>query len=167
LPWLYYKEDAVAVDLETRVAKLEAAEEIRSLKARYAKACDEGYQPAAMEPLFTKDAVWTDVTGRFGTHEGLEAICEFFGGVSDSISWAGHYMIGPNITVADDLENATGSWYLWQPCTIDGDAVWIAGTYADQYRKDEGAWKMSRLELTVEKLTSFEEGWAKQPFIGG
>jgi hypothetical protein len=156
----------VADDLSTRVAKLEAIEEIRSLKARYAKACDDGYLPENMVPLFTEDAVWTDVTGRFGTHEGRQAVCDFFDGVSDSISWAGHYMIAPNITVNDDLETATGTWYLWQPCTIDGEAIWLAGTYLDHYRKDDGVWKMSRLELTLEKMTSFEEGWAKQPFVG-
>lgn len=154
------------MDLSIRVAKLEAVEEIRSLKARYAKACDIGYVPTEMVPLFTEDAVWSDVTGRFGTHEGRDAICAFFADVSSSISWAGHYMIAPDISVNDDLETATGRWYLWQPCTIDGDAVWLAGTYADNYRKDDGQWKMSRLELTVERLTSFEEGWAKQPFIG-
>lgn len=156
----------MSTDLATRVAKLEAAEEIRSLKARYAKVCDIGYPPDEMVPLFTEDAVWTDVTGRFGTHEGRDAICDFFAGVSESISWAGHYMIGPKITVDDDLVNAQGTWYLFQPCIIDGDAVWLAGSYADQYRFEDDAWKMARLELTLEVVTSFEEGWAKQRFIG-
>jgi hypothetical protein len=32
-------------DLETRIAKLEAVEEIRRLKARYADVCDTGYDP--------------------------------------------------------------------------------------------------------------------------
>lgn len=154
-------------DLSTRIAKLEAAEAIRSLKARYAKACDIGYSPEAMRPLFTEDAVWSDVNERFtGTHEGRDAICDFFAGASERISWAGHYMIGPDINVADDLENATGTWYLWQPCTVDGEAAWIVGTYADQYRLEDGDWKIARLELTVETVTSFEQGWVKQPFIG-
>jgi len=157
----------MADDLTARIAKLEAAEEIRELKVRYAKACDDGYKPAGMVPLFTEDAVWTDVTGRFGTHEGRDAICDFFDGVSDQIQWAGHYMIGPDITVNDDLETATGTWYLWQPCTIDGEATWLAGTYLDHYRKDsDGRWKISRLELTVDVLTPFAEAWATKQVAG-
>jgi hypothetical protein len=156
----------MADDLSLRVAKLEAAEDIRSLKARYAKVCDTGYKPEGMAPLFTEDAVWTDVTGRFGTHDGRDAICDFFAGVSGSIGWAAHYMIAPSIKVNDDLETATGSWYLWQPCTIDGKAIWLAGTYEDQYRKEDGAWKMSRLELTLEAVTPFDDGWVKQRFVG-
>jgi hypothetical protein len=156
----------VSDDLSTRIAKLEAAEAIRSLKARYAKACDIDYAPDAMRPLFTQDAVWSDIKGRFtGTHEGIEAICEFFAGAAEKISWAGHYMIGPDIDVADDLVNATGSWYLWQPCTIDGEAAWIVGTYADTYRIEDGVWKIARLELTLETVTPYEQGWAKQQFM--
>jgi hypothetical protein len=153
--------------LEKRVARLEAAEEIRALKARYAKVCDVGYPPDGMVPLFTEDAVWTDTTGRFGTHDGRDAICEFFAGVSGQIAWAAHYMIGPNIQVNDDLETATGTWYLFQPCTIDGQATWLAGSYVDEYRKEDGDWKMSRLELTLETVTSFDQGWAKEQFVGG
>ena len=45
-------------DLARTVAKLQAAEDIRHLKARYARVCDTGYTPSEMIPLFTKDAVW-------------------------------------------------------------------------------------------------------------
>lgn len=153
-------------ELGIRIARLEAIEEIRSLKARYAKACDNGYQPKDMVPLFTRDAVWRDTTGRFGTHEGIDAICAFFEGVSDSITWAGHYIILPDIEVDADLRSAKGTWYLWQPCTIDGEAIWMAATYYDEYRKEEGEpWKMSRLDLSLDWVTSFEEGWAKRPFV--
>ena len=45
-------------DLAHTVAKLQAAEDIRHLKARYARVCDTGYKPAGMVGLFTSDAVW-------------------------------------------------------------------------------------------------------------
>jgi hypothetical protein len=42
--------------------------------------------------------------------------------------------------LADDLEAAIGSWYLWQPCTLATDegprAVWLTGRYADRYRRE-------------------------------
>lgn len=159
----------MALDLETRVAKLEAAEAIRHLKARYAAVCDTGYDPDKMAPLFTKDAVW-DSGERFGTYTGIEEIYGFFKGVSGLVTWALHYMIDPLIKVDDDLEHATGSWYLFQPCTLrEGDKlepVWLTGTYADTYRKEGGVWRFARVELTVQTLTPFEEGWVRRPFRG-
>lgn len=153
-------------DLERTVAKLQAAEEIRHLKARYAAVCDTGYSPERMVPLFTADAVWDG--GRFGRHEGIDAIYAFFAGVGNDILWALHYMVAPIVEVSDDLTTATGSWYLWQPCTVvapEGPkAVWLTGTYADRYRKEDGAWRFSEVRLDCQTISPIDEGWVRKPF---
>ena len=102
---------------EARIARLEAVEEIRVLKARYADVCDTGYDPDRMAPFFTDDAVW-DGGERFGRYEGIDEIRGFFAGVSSQITWALHYMIAPVIEVSEDGQTATGSWYLLEPCTM-------------------------------------------------
>src|SRR4029077_12082599 len=103
--------------VEARIARLEAVEAIRVLKARYADACDTGYDPGRMRPFFTEDAVW-DGGPRFGRYEGVDAVCEFFAGISSTIPGALHYMIAPLTEITDDGRTATGSWYLLEPCTI-------------------------------------------------
>jgi hypothetical protein len=154
-------------DVAARVARLEAIEAIRTLKARYADVCDTGYDPDRMAPFFTDDAVW-DGGERFGRYEGLEAIRGFFRDVSSQIVWALHYMVAPVIEVADDPETATGSWYLWQPCTVVGpdgpQAVWLTGRYADRYRREGGEWRFEEVRLSVETISPFEDGWARRPF---
>jgi hypothetical protein len=154
-------------ELGARLARLEAIEDIRVLKARYANVCDTGYDPERMRPFFTDDAVW-DGGERFGRHEGIEAVCAFFAGVSSQITWALHYMIAPEIEVAADLASATGSWYLWQPCTVIGEdgpqAVWLTGRYADLYRREPDGWKFSEVKLDCQTITPFEEGWVRRPF---
>jgi hypothetical protein len=154
-------------DLAHRVARLEAAEAIRQLKARYADVCDTGYDPDRMEPLFTPDAVW-DGGERFGRYEGIEAIRGFFAGVSSQIVWALHYMVAPAIDVDEDGTNARGAWYLWQPCTVVGpdgpQAVWLTGRYADRYRLEDGGWRFSEVLLDVQAVTPFEDGWVRRPF---
>jgi uncharacterized protein (TIGR02246 family) len=152
-------------DLELRVAKLEAAKQIRSLKASYASGCDKNYSPDELAPLFTEDAVWVDPSGTFGKHEGREAIRAFFVGVSATLIWARHYVINPVIDVADDLTTASGTWYLWQTCTIDNEAVWIIGAYKDEYRREDGVWLISRCELTLDAITPFDRGWVEQQFL--
>lgn len=156
-------------ELEQRVLRLEAIEAIRALKARYADMCDTGYDPERMKPMFTADAVW-DGGDRFGRYEGIDEIYGFFAGVSSQIVWALHYMVAPLIEIAPDLETATGSWYLWQPCTLVTDtgpqAVWLTGRYADRYRLEADGWKFSEVRLDVQTVSPFEAGWVKQPFVG-
>ena len=154
-------------DLDRRVARLEAIEAIRVLKARYADVCDTGYDAVRMRPLFTDDAVW-DGGPRFGRYQGVDAVCEFFAGVSSQITWALHYMIAPIIELAEDGETARGSWYLLEPCTMTTDegprAMLLMGRYADRYRKTDGGWKISELVLDCQAITPLDEGWVRTPF---
>ena len=72
-------------DLAHTVAKLQAVEEIRQLKARYARRLRHGLQPrrhgAASSPRTP-----SGTAARFGRYEGVDAICGFFAGVSSQIT---------------------------------------------------------------------------------
>jgi hypothetical protein len=116
-----------------------------------------------MRSVFTSDAVW-DGGERFGVHDGFDAIYAFFAGVSREITWALHYMIAPVVEV--DGDTATASWYLLEPCTLNGQAVWLMGNYRDEYRREDGRWKISRLEIRFQTMTPHEEGWARTRFLG-
>ena len=154
-------------ELGGRLDRLEAIEDICTLKARYADVCDTGYDPVRMRPFFTTDAVW-DGGSRFGRHEGIEAVCGFFAGVSSQITWALHYMVAPIIEIADDGQTATGSSYLLEPCTIATDggprAMVITGRYADRYRLEPDGWKFSEVVLDCQTISPLDEGWARRPF---
>jgi hypothetical protein len=154
-------------DLAGRLDRLEAIEAIRTMKARYAEVCDTGYDPVRMREFFTEDAVWDG--GRFGRHEGVDAICDFFAGISKQITWALHYMIAPVIEVAEDGETATGSWYLLEPVTMVTDAgpraMVIMGRYSDRYCKTADGWKFSELVLDCQMISPLDEGWVRTPFF--
>jgi hypothetical protein len=157
----------VAGELERRVARLEAVEAICSLKERYAVVCDSGYDPVGMRPFFTQDAVWDGGT-RFGRYEGIDAVCDFFAGISSTITWALHYMVAPNIEIASDTRTAEGTWYLFEPCTVATDegarAMLITGRYADRYRLVENEWKFSEVKLDCQTFSPLDEGWVRTPF---
>jgi Asp-tRNA(Asn)/Glu-tRNA(Gln) amidotransferase A subunit family amidase len=40
-------------------------------------------------------------------------------------------------------------------------------TYDDQYRKINGAWYASRMQVNVHFITPYEDGWVKTPMIEG
>lgn len=150
-------------DLERRVRVLEDVEAIKTLKFRYADACDRGYDADDLAAFFAEDAVWDG--GLFGRYEGREAIRQFFRDVSSTITFAMHYMMNPIVEV--DGDRGHGSWYLFQTCTFAEGNTPILGAarYDEEYVKIGGAWLFQRLRLVSSFWTPYEEGWVKRPFV--
>jgi ketosteroid isomerase-like protein len=149
-------------DLETRVRVLEDIEDIKRLKHRYCGYCDDGYDADALAGLFTEDAVW-DGRDR-GRYEGREAIRQFFQVAPERLPFAIHMVMNAVIDV--DGDRATGTWYLFQPCTYaDGDqAIWGSAHYNEEYVRVDGQWKFQHLTLTSHFWTPFDQGWVKTQF---
>ena len=151
-----------ALSLEQRIARLEAAEQIRAMKAYYCELCDRGYDPDSLCALFTEDAVWDG--GHFGRHEGRHAIHTFFGGISGSLVFAAHLVMNPVIEFLDD-DTAVGKWRLWEPATVKENGmleskILLAG-YEDVYVKVDGKWLYKSLKLHVNFFASLTDGWAR------
>ena len=149
--------------LERQVRALEDANEIRNLKAEYAAACDDNYDPDRIAALFIEDATWeSQGLGRF---EGREAIREFFRGISSHFVFALHYGLNPSIEVTGDM--ASARWYLFMPCTVGegNQAMWRAGIDDEAYVRVDGRWMYKSKKSAPIFSTTFEEGWAKQRFI--
>jgi ketosteroid isomerase-like protein len=165
--------DAVmaTADLETRLRRLEDIESIKQLKARYCKYCDDNYDADALAGTFTEDAVW-DGGNTFGVADGREAIRKHFRGASKRVTIARHQVMNPIVEV--DGDEATGHWLLFQPCTNSTgngeEAVWLAATYADTYRRAPEAvdgWLISGTTIDVAFFTRFDQGWVDQRFLPG
>ena len=150
--------------LEERLQSLEDVEAIRRLKMHYARFCDAGYDPSGIASLFTEDGIW-DGRPQFGKAEGRANIERFFAGASEALTYARHYIVAPLIEVAADGQSATGSWYLIQPATLRGQPVWLAGSYADAYVKQEGEWRFRSLRVTFDFMTPHDVGWVDQQFV--
>lgn len=142
-------------DIEARLARLEAMEEIRALRHRYARICDAGRRnPDQLRTIFTDDVVF-DGGETFGRHSGLQAVLDHARRSNKRFVWNVHYLSAPMIDVAADLSEATGSWYLWEPSRIcEGDSVYAAvviGSYLDRYRRVAGEWRIA--EVNLEPIT--------------
>ncbi len=153
----------IVAELQDRVRALEDANELRNLKAEYAAACDDNYDPDRIAALFVEDATWeSQGLGRF---EGREAIREFFRGISSHFVFALHYGLNPSIEVNGD--SARARWYLFMPCTIgeSGQAMWRAGIDDEEYVRVGGKWMFKSKKSAPIFNTTYEQGWAKQPFV--
>ncbi|MCY4558635.1 MAG: nuclear transport factor 2 family protein [Chloroflexi bacterium] len=154
---------ALVEELRGRVRHLEDIEALRNLKAEYAAACDDNYDPDRLAALFVEDATWE--SQGLGRYEGREAIREFFRGISGHFVFALHYGLNPQIEVAGDTARAR--WYLFMPCTVGdpGRAMWRAGLDEEEYVRVQGRWMYKSKKSAPFFSTTFEEGWAKQQFI--
>lgn len=147
--------------VEERLARLEAIEAIKQLKAHYCALCDHDYEPDGLAALFTTDGLWDG--GPFGRYEGREAIRGFFRSISGSIIFAAHLVLNPIIEV-DSATAARGKWRLIMPCTAKDDsgtpeARWLLGEYDETYVLHEGAWLFRTLHLTVNFYSPHLKGW--------
>jgi hypothetical protein len=150
--------DVEVAALLARVERLEAAEAIRRLKARYAELVDARYEDGGPLPaeqlapiaeeiaaLFTEDAVW-EAGGRLGTCRGRQAIRARMAG--PTLLGSRHYFVNPVIEV--DGARARARWELLAPCTLrDGRAAWMAGAEDDEYARLDGRWLHTSMKLTL------------------
>ncbi len=147
--------------LAERVSVLEAKDEIRRLMAAYVHARDvTGHSVAE---YFAADAVWegvgalADVLGR---HEGRSAIVERFAGPIPPVL---HLLANESISV--DGADAVGYWTYLQPSVLNGQAFWIAGRYHNDFRCQEGKWRIRHLRTELIFQARYDQGWAQAPFF--
>ena len=148
-------------DIEKTVQRLADIEDIKQLKARYALACDDDYNPDKLAALFSQDAIWDG--GILGYAEGRAAIHDFFSASSALVPFAVHQITTPLIEI--DGNAATGQWYLWQPMVFQGEALWLSAKYNDKYIRQNGKWLYQHLQLDIRMLTPYEDGPAKTRII--
>ena len=145
--------------MEQQVARLTAIEDIKQMKALYCAYCDDGYDPEGIGALFVEEGIWDGAD--FGRYVGRAAIMEFFGGISGDITFAGHLVLNPIITV--DGDTANGKWWLIMPCTtnIEGkkEESEVNGTFVHKglaQRSFERVWTIT--DDTEVGSVKFEDG---------
>lgn len=137
------------VDLERRIARLEAIEEIRRLKARYFRCVDTRAWDEFAD-LFTEDLqidFAESTTGPKTKAEFLASVARHF---ADGISV--HHGHEPEIEILDEA-NARGIWPMYdlvESCAGSGyenHTGW--GHYTESYRREaDGCWRISRSRLS-------------------
>jgi hypothetical protein len=153
------------MSIEIRLQRLEAAEQIRILKAEYCDLCDAGYPANALCSLFTEDGVWDG--GEMGVFEGRDALHRFFSNMPNVMSFAIHHVTNSAGVVNEDATSARGRWYLLQTATIKktDQAVWLAAQYDNELVYTNDKWLFRRVTLRSRFYTTHKDGWAHVPHL--
>jgi len=144
------------MSVEERLARLEAKDDIRELRASYCYHVDDR-DGEAFASLFVDDAVLD--FGSAGVYRGREELREFVESVvPDHYAFIVHMVHNPVIDVDGDA--ATGRWYFEAPATTAGGTdVWIQGQYDDEYERVDGEWRFSSVEARFHYVADYDEGW--------
>lgn len=161
----------LVASIERRLARLEAMEAIRALKARYAALADAKYTPgyerqgdeemrrvAWQQALcFTEDATWEAGDGFGNALTGREQLHEWF--QRSPWCFAVHYYGSPEFDI--DGTEAHARWRLWQLALRKDtrEAVLLAATTEESYRREsDEAWRCSRMRFVGLHLTPLGHG---------
>lgn len=124
---------------------------------------DEGDWASAIDQFATEDISFDG--GTLGTADGRDEWQEWVDAVwkkSAVASW--HMLHNPVIKV--DGDEATGRWRAEvHAVSVENDAVMFQVIYEHEYRRVDGEWKCSAYAGEFNYATSYEQGWAEQPFL--
>jgi SnoaL-like domain len=134
-------------DTAAQVARLVAIEAIKQLKARYFRFLDHKRWDD-MRDVFTADA-FVDTGYGEPAHSG-EAFVESLIRDVDPVRTVHHGHM-PEIEVLD-ADHARGIWAMFDYVEVPGDGDRVAffgyGHYEEEYRREDGTWRISSMRLT-------------------
>ena len=151
--------------LKTKVQRIKDCNDIKRLQRIFGYYFDRGLWDE-MADLFSENA--TLEYARDGVYTGKEKIRKYFyafGGNKSGLREGQlneHFQLMPVITLSDDGLTAKGRW---RDLSLQGqygkEAFWGEGPYENEYIREDGVWKISKLCWYQTILVSYEGGWAK------
>lgn len=156
------------MSIEERLARLEAIEAIRQLKATYFHACDSK-QPDLVRECFAPGAIELRY-GRIGDFDNRESMLAVFTELACQEHIVEmHHGQNPRIEITGP-DSASGTWglYYYLIDTRRNTVTQLGGFYDDAYEKRDGRWQIVRsvYEVTSTQIFDLSEGLAKLVFAG-
>ena len=149
------KTDSKQGNLEQRIQRLEAIEEIQQLHMHYVNIYS-GFEKGDVGSLFAKDGVCAAFPGE--PIKGREAISKLYtsvthadgskGGIDQSKN--GIFAVHPMITVEGEKAKATWMFLNLVSYPVTNQMLFfVQGVYDAEYAKEDGEWKFSYLKWTA------------------
>ncbi len=146
--------------MQQEVGQLEAENEIENLQRIFGFYFDKNLWTEVAD-LFTEDA--TVELGGSGVYAGKAHILAYFQSFGAEGPQPGilndQMQLQPVLTVNSN-GTAKGRWHLFSQEAVHGVSHhWGSGIYENEYRFEDGVWKISKVHLYSTMRTPYEDGW--------
>lgn len=152
--------------LEARISKIEAYQDICNLQAQYAYLVDFD-QVDRLGEIFAEEFAWEVEFKKAFQITSITELIEYVSSTRVGNIMTRHQMLSPYIEI--DGDKAKGTWFMFGPGTSDTPegqvANWTAGSYHNEYVRENGVWKISLFKFKYNFRTPYDEGWVKTPVI--
>jgi SnoaL-like domain len=153
--------------LELQIGVLEDTKAIKRLQRAYGYYVDKKLS-REIGTLFADDPATTAELGGLGVYAGKARIGEFYdrvmGGEMKPGQLHNHIILQGVVHVADDGRTAKGRWRaLIQLGEYGKSATWAEGPYENEYVKENGVWKFSKVHWYQTFTAPYSPGWHKAP----
>jgi len=154
--------------LEIELQLLRDEHEIMKLQRIYGYYVDKGLSDQVAD-LFTNDAT-LEIAGR-GVYVGIDSIRAYMNTLPQLERGLlfDHMQLQPVIHVSRDGQSAKGRIRAFiQNGNYGKNAIWGGGVYENEYIKEEGVWKISKLHFFTTYYANYADGWSKNaiPLFG-
>ncbi|MBN1237560.1 MAG: nuclear transport factor 2 family protein [Gammaproteobacteria bacterium] len=157
--------------LERRKERIEDANDIKRLQRAYGYYVDRGMWNEVAD-LFAEEG--SIEIGRDGVYAGRDRVREYLLALGNGRTGLSegelneHMQLMPVVTVAPDGTTAKARWRGLVMAGRYGDsAVWGEGPYENEYVKEDGVWKISRLHWFQTFMVPYDGGWAHNVDVNG
>jgi SnoaL-like protein len=150
---------------EPRVARIDDINEIENLQGSYGYYTDKMLWDEVID-LFADDGSLE--IGPSGVYVGKDSLRRYLLSLSDGkqgplegVLWE-HMQLQPIVTVAPDGLSAKARWRALIMTGASGSGSggnWGEGTYENEYVKQDGVWKISKLHWYATFIAPYEGGW--------
>jgi hypothetical protein len=145
--------------LEAGMAELRAKDGMWHAVTRYARGIDE-HDQSALEDVFTHDAVSQTIPWTDRLLEGRELVLKASRNYQATFKHPRRFITNEQFALVEATEG-TGwaNWFVVQARA--GESYYGWGTYDWSFRLEDATWRISRMIITVECMTTLERGWSE------
>ena len=146
------------LDVETRLANLEAKDEVRAFIASYCTIIDRIGKIGDLADLFTEDAVLRNPAGVLSGRQAIESYYAAF--YADDVKFSRHHAVNQVVTILEPGA-ARHEAYFIAMIGRHGESAVVFGRYEDLVVKQEGVWRFKDKLNDVVGTAPLETGWAE------